>query len=166
MKAKAKELKDYLKRTDISIEGNIATWNLVAQGDINGTYVGTFKFKCFLTPTEKLAAGREYRSLLGPNATLAFKAEDDLSFSLAQLRYRIVSSPPFWNSAIGIDGMAGDIPDENIINAVLDAAVASEFKYRAELEQKKKIIVARTKKAAERLLDNKDKEAAEAEENE
>src|ERR1700687_4562703 len=146
MALKEKELKEYLKRSDISIEGNIATWNLAANGDINGTYSGTFRFKCVLTPTEKLASGRFYRELLGPNASLAFKAEDDLSFSLAQLRYRVVSAPPFWTSAIGIDGVAGDIPDEGIINTVFDAAIAAEFKYRAELEQQKKLYLARVKK--------------------
>jgi len=105
------ELKQYLKRSDIVIDGNVATWNIAVEGDISGTYHGVFKFKCFLTPTEKLAAGRDYRELLGTNAALAFKREDDLALTFAQLKYRILAAPPFWSSAIGVNGQTGDIPD-------------------------------------------------------
>lgn len=152
---KKKELDAYLKRTDVIIEGNTATWQIQSTGSVQGTYTGTFRFKCYLTPTEKLAAGRDYRELLGVNASLAFKNEDNLAFSLAQLKYRILSSPPFWSSAVGINGLAGDIPDENIIDLVLDAAVAAELKFTAQLQLKKEEAIKKAKEAAEKILDQK-----------
>src|SRR5271165_826057 len=102
---KKKDVKDYLSSNDISIEGNTSTWKISMQEDIHGTYIATFTFKCFLTPTEKLASGRVYRQLLGPNPNLAFINEDNLAFSLAQLKYRIVEAPPFWTSSIGVNGL-------------------------------------------------------------
>jgi hypothetical protein len=147
-----KELNGYLKRSDISIEGNIGTWSISLEGSVNGTYLGTFKFKCFLTPSEKLACGRRYRELLGPNAALAFKNEDNLAFTLAQLNYRVVQAPPFWNSAIGVDGILGDLPDETVLDAILEAAMAAELKYVALLRSKKEQLIKKTKEVAEKVL--------------
>lgn len=151
---KKKELNEYLKRKDIVIENNYATWNISALGEVQGTYIGAFKFKCFLTPTEKLAAGRDYRDLLGTNLTLALKHEDNIAFSLSQLKYRIVSSPPFWSSAIGINGLMGDLPDENVIDIVLEAALAAEFKYLAQIRNKKEDAIGKAKKAAEKIAES------------
>jgi len=153
-----KELNSYLKRSDIVIEGNIATWSLSMSGDINGTYHGTFKFKCFLTPTEKLAAGRLYRELLGANAALAFKEEDNLAFYIAQLKYRVVSAPPFWTSAIGVNGEAGDLPDTNVLNAISEAAMTAELKYIATLQNKKENMIKKAKESAEKMLAQKEGE--------
>lgn len=161
---KRKELDGYLKREDISIEGNIAIWSIKAHGKINGTYLGTFKFKCYLTPSEQLAAGREYRNLLGQNATLAFKKEDNLAFTLSQLKYRVVSAPPFWNTAVSIDGLAGDIPDDDVLDVILEAAIASELKFSALLEKKKLDAVKKTKEAAENILEQKDSREIEEDE--
>jgi len=151
-----KEMQGYLKRNDILIEGNTATWNCHITGKIQGTYIGTFRFKCFLTPTETLAASRDYRELLGPNAILAFKNEDDLAFALAQLRYRIVSAPPFWTSAVGVNSYQGDIADAEVIHMVLEAAIAAQLKYNAQLEKAKEDALKRAKAAAERLLAQKE----------
>jgi len=140
----------------IHIEGNVASWDCVLQGNIHGTYIGTFKFRCFLTPTQKIACGRNYRELLGANPTLAMKHEDDLAFSLSQLKYRIISAPPFWSSAVGLGGIQGDLPDENVINAVLEAAIDAELKYVAQLKDKREEAVERAKKAAERILQQRD----------
>jgi hypothetical protein len=153
-----KELNAYLKRSDVSIEGNVATWTITESGNIQGTYHGVFKFKCFLTPTEKLAAGREYRELLGPNGALAFKHEDDLAFMLAQLKYRILSAPPFWSSSIGVNGLSGDVPDENILSAILEAAMAAEYKYFAQLVNRKEAMVKKAKQSAEKVLAQKEGE--------
>lgn len=158
-----KEINLYLKRNDLSIEGNVCTWNIATHGDIQGLYTGNFKFKCYLTPSEKLAAGRAYRELLGSNAALAFKSEDNLAFALSQLRYRIISAPPFWNSAIGVDGQGGDIPDEKVLDAILEAAMSSELKYIAQLQNKKEQIIKKTKESAEKLLAQKEGEMAEEE---
>lgn len=163
-----KDVKKYLKRSDIQIEGNVATWNINAVGAINGTYIGSFRFKCYLTPSEKLAAGRDYRELLGPESRLAFTNEDNLAFSLTQLKYRVISSPPFWSSAIGGNGnivLQGDLPDEPIIDMVLDAAVASELKFLAQLQKKKEETIKQAKDIAEKILDHKEgKEVDEDEE--
>lgn len=158
---KKKELQDFLKRKDIVIENNVATWNISATGEIQGLYTGTFKFKCYLTPVEKLYSGRDYRELLGPNPTLVLKHEDNIAFSLSQLKYRVLSAPPFWTSAVGINGIAGDLPDENIIDVVLEAALASEFKFLAILRNRKSEVVEKAKKAAEKIRDSENEEESE-----
>lgn len=158
-----KELKAYLKRGDISIEGNVATWSIAMNGSVNGTYHGVFKFKCFLTPTEQLAAGRDYRELLGPNAALAFAKEDNLAYTLAQLKHRVLAGPPFWTSSIGVDGYVGDIADENVLDAILEAAMASQLKYLALLQDKKEEMLKQSKASAERALAIKDGDLPEEE---
>lgn len=157
-KKKNKEMSEYLKRKDIHIEGNQATWNISTVGDILGTYTGTFRFKCFLTPSERLAAGRLYRELLGSNPTLVTEHEDNLALTLSQLKFRIISGPPFWSSAIGLDEIAGDIPDEMVLNSILDAASASELKFLAQLQEKKKDLIEKAKKAAEKVLEQDDED--------
>lgn len=151
-----KELKAYLKRSDIVIEGNIGTWSIAMNGDVNGTYHGVFKFKCYLTPTEQLAAGRDYRELLGPNAALAFANEDNLAYTLAQLKYRVLSSPPFWAGSIGVNGYVGDVPDENVLDAILEASMACQLKYLALLQDRKEEMLKKSKAAAEKTLAKKD----------
>lgn len=153
-----KELQSYLKRKDILIDNNTARWDIKSNGDIQGLYTGTFVFKCFLTPTEKLAAGREYRDLLGNNATLALKHEDNLAFTLSQLKYRVISGPPFWSSAIGINGILGDLPDEKVLDAIFEAALSSEFKYLATLQEKKEQAIEKAKKVAESIIEDKEEE--------
>lgn len=123
-------------RSDIMIEGNTATWSFRLDGDIHGTYSGTFRFRCYLSPLQKIAADRERRELLGNHPEYASEHESFLAYSLTQLKYRILTAPPFWNSQ-NPSSMGGDIADENIINAVIDAAVGAEIKYREMLRQKK-----------------------------
>ena len=162
-----KNLEEYLARQDILIEGDTATWEIRAEGDVLGTYTGTFKFRCFLTPTQRLAAGREHRELLGRHPTLATTHDDNLAFSLSQLKYRVISAPPFWTSTVQQNGTAGDIPDDKVIDVILEAAVAAELKYKAQLKLKKSNAIERAKKAAESLLklrnqeENKDGESEE-----
>ena len=150
------KLEDYSDRQDITIEGNVATWEIRLEGDIQGTYSGAFKFRCFLTPTQRLAAGREHRELLGNQPSLATMHDYNLAFSLSQLKYRVISGPPFWASTVQLSGVSGDVPDENVIDAVLEAAVASELKYKAQLKKKKADAIERAKKAAESLLKLRD----------
>lgn len=160
---KKKEFNVYLKRKDITIDGSTATWELAASGDILGLYSGQFKFKCYLTPTEKLAAGRLYRMLLGDHPTTALNHEDNLSFTLAQLKYRVISGPPFWQSAIGLDGIVGDIPDEKVLDIIFEGAIASELKYLATLQQKKAELIEKAKKSAEKILNSDEEEDTEGE---
>lgn len=155
--------KEELERSDIIIEGDTALWEIRLDGDIKGTYLGSFRFKCFLTPTQRLAASREYRELLGENPLLALKHEDNLAYALSQLKYRVISAPPFWTSSLQTSEMAGDLPDENIIMAVLDAAIGAELKYKAQLKKRKQEAIEKAKKAAERLLNQQDAEVNEDE---
>lgn len=148
------KLQEYLNRNDILIEGNTATWEVRLDGDIQGTYTGSFKFRCYLTPTQRLAASREHRELLGEHPTFATTHDDNLAFSLSQLKYRVISAPPFWGSS----GISGDIPDSNVIDAVLEAAIAAELKYKAQLKQKKNDAIERAKRAAESLLKLRDQD--------
>lgn len=125
-----------LERSDIIIEGNTATWDMRLDGDIHGTYVGAFRFKCYLSPLQQIAADRERRELLGNQPLYASDHESFLAYALTQLKQRIVTSPPFWASTSPAT-MAGDIADENIIAAVLDAALGAEIKYKSQLKKKK-----------------------------
>lgn len=158
------ELKEYLKRDDLKIEGNTVRWDINAAGNVLGKYTGTFTFKCFLTPTEKLAVGRLYRQLLGNNAVLALEHEDNMAFTMSQLAYRVVSGPPFWKSSVGVDGIAGDIPDTNVLDIILEGALAAEFKYLALIEQKKEKVLQRAKKTAEAISEDKQEDKDEPKE--
>lgn len=145
---------------DISISGNEATWRLSATGAINGTYIGEFKFRCFLTPIQKISANREMRDLLGDQMTMAPEHEANLAFALTQLKYRVISAPPFWNSG----STPGDIPDSNVIMSVLDAAIAAEIKYLEQITKRKIDALERAKSAAEQMLKSGDDEGFDDEE--
>lgn len=154
------------ERHDISLDGNTASWSLNLEGAINGLYTGTFKFRCFLTPSQQIAADREKREMIGDvNPLLVPSHLDFAAYALAQLKYRVISAPPFWTSTIQETNLAGDLPDENIITAVLDAAVGAEIKYRNHLERRKTDAIERAKKAAEKMFkDQREEDESESEE--
>lgn len=151
-----------LDRSDIILEGNTASWDINLSGEVQGTYIGTFRFKCFLTPTQRLAASREYRELLGPSPTVALEHDDNMAFALTQLKYRVITAPPFWTSSVQTSSMPGDLPDENIIMAVLDAAIGAELKYKKQLKQKTIDALEKAKKAAEKLLKQQEEDSDES----
>lgn len=153
------------ERLDIIVEGNTATWEMNATGDINGTYMGTFRFRCYLTPTQQIAANREMREMLGPQMTMAPEHETFLAYSLTQLKYRIISSPPFWTASLQNGMISGDIPDENVINEVLTAAIDAEIKYKQQLKKRKDEALQKAKQAAERMLNAQDEEGTDEGEN-
>lgn len=138
------------KRTDISInEGDAtATWSMTAHGELQGTYMGQFKFRCYLSPIDRLAAGREYRELIGAHPELATENEKFLAYSMSQLKYRILASPPFWTQ----NEVAGNIPDEKVITAVLDAAFDAEVMFKDSRKKSTKQSIARATKAAEKIV--------------
>ena len=151
------------EKIDLVIEGNTATWEINTQGDILGLYSGQFRFRCYLTPSQRLSASRDYRELLGPNPSVALQTDDNLAFALSQLKHRILSSPPFWSSSLATTGIAGDLPDDVVIMKVLDASIEAELRFKAQVKDKRKDAIQRARKAAERLLndreeDDKDKE--------
>lgn len=133
--------KNEINFDDIQLNGNVSTWEMHANGTISGTYTGTFKFRCFLTPLQKIAAGREQRALLGESRawveTPDYDHEAWLAYALTQLKYRVISAPPFWTSAGVTKSHEGDIPDENVLEKILDAAIRSELKYKKHLKELK-----------------------------
>jgi hypothetical protein len=138
-----------LKRDDITLANNLGTYTFIYQGDINGTYMGQFVFKCFLLPSERLAAGRDRRNLLGEFGILATDLEKEIAFALSELKYRVVSAPPFWNPA---SIMAGDIADIGLIFVALNAAMdAQELHRKQKIEEKEKTLNLASK-AAEAIL--------------
>lgn len=156
-------MSDEQNKSDIKIDGDVATWKMRLEGEIRGTYVGTFKFKCFLLPTERIAANREYREQLGINPTVAGEHESALAYALAQLKYRILEAPPFWTATLSTSKFAGDIEDENIINSVLAMAMESEFIYRDLVKKKKEEAIQKSKAIAEDMRDKQDEEEPEDE---
>lgn len=151
---------------DIVLKGNVGLWEISEIGDILGTYTGQFEFRTYLTPTQKLAASRLYRELLGPNPSIALQSDDDNAFALAQLKYRVVSAPPFWASSVSTAGIPGDLPDSTVLLKILDAAVATELKYKEHMKEKRIEALKKAKEVAERLLANKEKEDSEGEDQE
>ena len=151
------------QRSDIVIQGNQATWNLHHQGAIQGTYMGNFVFRCFLSPLQLLAASREYRELLGPFPDMATDNEKFLAYAMAQLKYRIISSPPFWTSTE--EGM-GDVPDYEVITRVMEAASDAEVMFREGKRKEKEDALNLAKRAAEKILNERPEESSEEEEDE
>ncbi len=141
---------------DIKIEGTQAVWDLRMEGPIKGTYSGTFRFRCFLTPIQSIAAGREYRELLGANMALAMEHESALAWALCQLKYRVISAPPFWGSENPEGGISGNLSDELVITEVLNAAIASENKYMEQIKKRKEEAIIRAKRASEAILEQKE----------
>jgi hypothetical protein len=137
------------ERSDITIENNIATWDINYTGDVHGLYIGTFKFKCYLDPLEQIKANRDYREMIGPNPLGTPEHESFLAYALTQLKYRVITAPPFWSST---QGVGGNLPDEGVISEVLNAATDSELKYRAQLRKRKDEALEKAKKAAEKML--------------
>jgi hypothetical protein len=145
--------KSSLERSDIMVESNTAIWNIQLTGDIAGSYMGLFKFRCYLNPLQQIAANREYREMLGTNPSFASEHESFLAYALTQLKYRIISAPPFWASA-NPSSLGGDIADENIISAVLDAALTSEIKFKSQLKKRKGEALRQSKEALRQSMEN------------
>ena len=144
------------QRTDILIENNTAVWDMRMEGAIHGTYAGRFRFRCYLSPTQQIAANRDFRELIGKDMYMADEHEKSLAYCLTQLKYRILESPPFWLSSAQASGVAGDIADENVLVAILGAAIDSEMIYRNQLQERKVAAIKRAKEAAEKILKVKD----------
>ncbi len=145
--------------TDITLDGSTANWPMPnTKGDYGGTYTGTFTFRCFLTPTQLLAASKKYRELLGPNAIFAPEHEGHVAYALTQLEHRILKSPPFWTQPLQNGEMAGNIPDLNIILMVLDAASRAQALYIEKMNSDRTIILKRTIDLAEEMLVENQKE--------
>ena len=157
--------KEQKTRSDITLEGNKATWTIKSLGDINGLYLGTFVFKTYLNPMEQIRANRDFRELMGPNPSSAPEHESFLAYALTQLKHRIISAPPFWNSA-RFENMEGNIPDEGVITDILGAATDAEVLYRKQLKKMKKDSITMARQAAEEMIKRKEEETLDEEEDE
>lgn len=155
------------ERPDIKIDtnSNTATWELRADGLYNGTYVGTFRARLYLTPLQQLSASRDERALLGVNPALAEEHTAFLAYALAQLRYRLVSSPPFWHGANpNSEGYGGDLADESIISLVLDFAISAQEKHKNILKKRKEDAIKKSLAIGEQVLKQQALDAKVAEE--
>jgi hypothetical protein len=138
---------------DLIITGSTATWDMpLTTGQVLGSYSGRFVFKCYLSPVEILASSRLYRELMGPNAALAPEHEGHIAYALAQLKYCIVSAPPFWASHLSENGIPGNIPDLNILLLVLDVAVQAQLKYKENMVKERGQVLKSTIAKAEEML--------------
>ncbi len=149
-------------RDDIQINGSVATWTCHLQGTVSGTYTGTFTFRCFLTPLQRIAAGREQRALLGESRSFVetpdYEHEAWLAYILTQLKYRIISAPPFWSTSGINKSHEGDIPDENVLQAICDAATDAELIYRQRLKRLKEDAVKKANEGAKAVEEHLKKE--------
>lgn len=143
---------------DIILNGSEATWIMPRmEGQLGGTYIGSWTFRCYLDPLRSLQAGREYRELLGSLAIQASDTESDLAFALVQLKHRVLAAPAFWTSTESSSGIPGNIGDLNVIAAVLDAAMRSEELFKMKIAKEREEVLERTIKAGEDLLQKKAK---------
>jgi hypothetical protein len=134
---------------DITIEQEYAIWELQDTAPIGGTYMGTFKFRCYLTPIQMIEADRDYRFLLGDHSpNLASETVENYAYSLAQLKQRVVQAPPFWNDGSRFPG--GNVKDKEIIALVFEAAIQAELKYRSQLEKRHKLQLEKLSKYIEK----------------
>lgn len=144
---------------DLILNGGVSTWELRMEGNISGTYSGIFKFRCYLTPLQRIAAGKEQRTLLGESRawvdTPDYEHEAWLAYLITQLKYRIISAPPFWATAGVNKTHEGDIPDENVLEKILDAAVRSELKYRTQLKKSKEGAINRANEGIKAIEEEK-----------
>jgi hypothetical protein len=151
-----------MAKNDLIFDGHIAIWDMGSiQGEINGTYTGTFKFRSYLSPTQQLAASREYRELLGPNAQLATDHDGHLAYALVQLKHRVISAPPFWNQPLQDGEMAGSIPDLNVILITLDAAIRAENQFKKNMKKERDKVLKKAIKTAEDILVKESEEESE-----
>lgn len=134
-----------VKQTDIFIQNDHATWNMVHLGALGGRYEGTFKFSCFLSPMQVISADKDYRDLLGNNPTLASSLADNLAYALSQLKYRVLEAPPFWNDGSRFPGSS--VKDIDVIDLVLEASIVAEIKYREELSKRHEDAIVKLKTA-------------------
>ena len=142
-----------MNNSDLTLDGSTATWTMPPmQGEYQGTYMGTFRFKCYLTPMQSLAANKEYRELLGAHGANASEHDGQLSFALTQLKHRVISSPPFWEQPKQNGEMAGSIPDIGVILAVLDAAIRAEMAFKEKMVKERDLTLKRTITIAEEML--------------
>lgn len=130
-------------------EDGTATWAIEITTKLGQTYQGVFQFRTILTPMQLIEADRDYRDLIGKNAEFASSIVENLSYILTQLKQRIIKSPPFWNAGSELFP-GGQIKDNEVLNLVFEAAMASEDKFRQNLNELHKKSLEKIKAALEK----------------
>jgi len=135
----------------IDSDRGIADFLINMTGDINNhTYLGSFEVKCILSPLDQINADKEYREMLGDQLVMASDKAKDHAFALAQCKYRIIESPPFWQTT----GMDGNLKDTNVLVAVLNLCIDSQEMYLdAKKKEQEKIEKALTKRMKANLIE-------------
>ena len=120
----------------IILNGNKASFEVNMIGDMTKqSFSGSFTCKCVLNPLEFIKADALYRELLGnTHPAMASSRAQDMSFALAQLKYRLVEFPPAWKS----DEINGSTVDENILYQVLNMSFEAEKKYLGKTTERAK----------------------------
>ena len=103
--------------------------------DTGQTYMGDFKFKCLLSPLDRINIDRQYRSMIGVNSHEAGIEAANLSNILSELLFRVSSYPPFWkadeNHILG-----SHIVDRNVLLKVYEEALSCELEFKEEIKEK------------------------------
>lgn len=121
-----------------------AIYTMNEEGPIQGSYKGTFTLRCYLSPLDSLAAGRQFRDLLGQFGDSAGEQDRYLAFCVSQINKRVIKGPPFWNAS----DIAGNIPDLNVLSVILDRSLTAESVYKQRLTTKKAEALAKAQNAA------------------
>lgn len=131
----------------MDIEEGIATFNinLVGKPD-RQTYLGTFKVYCILTPMQFIDSDKTYREMIGDvHPENAHEHTTAISFALAQLKYRVIECPPFWQHPKMPGGHLRGA--DNIIMEIFNMAINAEQTYRKSQEKEQKEIEDKLAKA-------------------
>ena len=145
---KPEEQKTIVLPDDLTISPDgTALFSINEVGAIQGDYRGVFHLRCYLNPLDSLAAGREFRNLLGQYGDSAGEGDRYTAFCASQLGHRVIKGPPWWTA----NNQAGNIPDLNVLSTILDRALTAEAYYKQHLVKRKEEALEKAQKAAQAL---------------
>jgi hypothetical protein len=148
---KLEEQKSIILPDDLTVDPNgTATFTINEEGQIQGDYRGTFTLRCYLSPLDSLAAGRQFRELIGQFGESAGEQDRYLAFCVSQLNRRVVKGPPWWNAS----DVPGNIPDLNVLSILLDRALTAETVYKQRLTKMKEEALEKAQKSAQLLQES------------
>ncbi len=122
----------------------VAFYTINEEGQIQGSYKGVFQLRCYLNPLDALAAGRQFRDLLGQFGVDAGEQDRYLAFCISQLAKRVIKGPTWWNAD-------QTVPDLNILSIILDRSLTAEAVYKQHLVKRKEEALEKAQKAAQAL---------------
>lgn len=147
----------------IQVDFNMCTATFMVNEEASGTrttYKGVFKVKCIMSPLEYINSDALYRELLGKtNPQLATKYVNELCYTIAQLKYRIMEAPAWYKNSGG--GVDGSHLEDSVLFSILDKAIEAEMDYRKGIEEKYTKAKEEVRKAVEDKFFEEDKEQGE-----